>query len=240
MPTAIVSIIAFIFGFVGSMPLAGPASVMIVSRGARKLYRDAFLLALGASLAEGIYAGLAFWGFSTFLARHPAVLPVSHAVTAVVLLIVGVHFLRWKEESKTNGDERRGSAFVIGFSISALNPALLATWSAATTAIYSRQIVRMTGLMAIPFGVAAAAGIVAWNALLVQLMKRFEDKFPKRWIGWVIRGMGLVLIAIAIWSAVDLVRHLRGHGPLGANRERAAASRWSDPAGGFATRNGRS
>jgi threonine/homoserine/homoserine lactone efflux protein len=206
----VVSLIAFVLGFVGSMPLAGPISVMVVSRGVTGYFREALLLALGASLAEGLYAGGAFWGFSALLARYALAIPISHAVTSVVLIAVGIHFLRWKPTEEVEGAvAKRGagrSAFALGFTASIVNPTLLITWSAVTTAIYSRQIVHMTGLMAIPFGVAAAAGIAAWNVVIVAILKRYRHKFPKRAIQWVIRGMGAVLILIALWSAVDLLR----------------------------------
>ena len=204
-----VSLIAFVLGFVGSMPLAGPVSVMVVSRGAMGRFREAILLAVGASIAEGIYAGLAFFGFSTLLARYALAVPISHAVTSVVLLAVGIHFLRWKPSSDEESAEKRGrgrSAFALGFTASIVNPTLLITWSAVTTAIYSRQIVHMTGLLAIPFGLAAGAGIAAWNIVLVAILRRYQHTFPKHVIQWVVRGMGAVLILIALWSTLDLLR----------------------------------
>jgi len=204
-----VSLIAFVLGFVGSMPLAGPVSVMVVSRGAMGRFREAILLAVGASIAEGIYAGLAFFGFSTLLARYALAVPISHAVTSVVLLAVGIHFLRWKPSSDEQSPEKRGrgrSAFALGFTASIVNPTLLITWSAVTTAIYSRQIVQMTGLLAIPFGLSAGAGIATWNIVLVAILRRYQHTFPKHVIQWVVRGMGAVLIVIALWSTVDLLR----------------------------------
>ena len=78
MSVVVVCLIAALFGFAGSMPLAGPVAVLVVSRGALKEYTAAFRIGLGAAVAEGVYAFLAFWGFATFLARYPAVLPISH------------------------------------------------------------------------------------------------------------------------------------------------------------------
>jgi threonine/homoserine/homoserine lactone efflux protein len=208
-PTLVVSIVAFVLGFVGSMPLAGPISVMVVSRTAERRARDARHLAYGAAVAEALYAFLAFWGFSTFLARHKAALPISHAVTALVLLAIGVHFMRWKRKDKSRAKERRGrSHFVLGLTVSILNPTLLLTWSAVTTALYSRQIVPMEELMAVPFGLSAGAGVAAWNIVLVAVLKRFANRFPERAVTWTVRGMGMLLVAIAVWSGVDLVRHL--------------------------------
>jgi threonine/homoserine/homoserine lactone efflux protein len=210
MPTLVVSLVAFVLGFIGSMPVAGPIAVMIVARAADKRYREARHLAFGASLAEAMYAFLAFFGFATFLTRYDWALPVSHGVTAGVLLVVGVHFVRWKKgkaQHEATTPARR-SPFVLGLSVSVLNPTLLVTWSAVTTALYSRQLVPMTSLMAIPFGLAAGAGAATWNVVLVALLRKFANHFPERAVTWTVRAMGMLLIAVAVWSGVDLVRHV--------------------------------
>ena len=197
-------------GFIGSIPLAGPIAVMVISRAGVGKFREALQLALGAAIAEGVYAGIAFWGFATFLASHKTAMPIAHGVTAVVLLAVGAHFIRWKAPTGDEKEDRSSrSAFWLGLTAALANPTLLLTWSAVTTAIYSRQIVVMTGWEAIPFGLAAAAGIAAWFSALVALMKRFHHKLPRTALQWVVRAMGLLLIVIAVVSAVDLVRKLR-------------------------------
>lgn len=203
----VISLIALVLGFVGSMPLAGPVSVMVVSRGAVGHYAEAVKLAIGASIGEGVYAGLAFWGFASLLERFPAAMPISRALTGIVLIAVGIHFVRWtpKEEGERKKESGRG-AFLLGLTTSLVNPTLLVTWSAVATGIYSRQIVPMTSLLAVPFGIAAAAGIAGWNIVLVALLRRYRDRFPKSLVTWFIRGMGVLLILIGAWSGVSLAR----------------------------------
>lgn len=180
---------------------------MVVSRAGMGRFTEALRLSFGAAIAEGIYAALAFWGFATFLARYEAAVSISRGVTAVVLFAVGLHFVRWTPKAEDHARPERGrSAFFVGFTTSMLNPTLLLTWSAVTTGIYSRQIVAMTSLLALPFGIAAGLGIASWNLVLVTLMRRFHEKVPKAFITWTVRSMGLLLIAIAMWSAVDLSR----------------------------------
>ena len=68
-------LVGFAFGYLGSMPVAGPISVLVLHLGLAREGRRAFHLALGGALAEGIYALLAFWGLSAILAGHPLLLP---------------------------------------------------------------------------------------------------------------------------------------------------------------------
>ncbi len=202
-----VSLVALVFSFVGSLPLAGPIAVLVVSNGVNGRFKASLEIALGAAVAEGIYAFLAFWGFATFLARYPSVLPISHAVTAVILVSLGIYFLRFKLKEPHAQQESKRGKFWVGFSVSILNPTLLATWGAVTTFLYSRQLVKMTGLLAVPFGIFAAAGIVLWALMMVAIMRRFREHFPRAALTWIVRGMGIVLICVAAWSVVELVRY---------------------------------
>jgi threonine/homoserine/homoserine lactone efflux protein len=210
MSFVVVILVAFVFGFVGSLPLAGPIALLVVSNGVSGRPKEALRIALGAAVAEGIYAFLAFWGFATFLARYALVLPISHGVTAVILCGLGARFLFFKlkvEEAKP-GEETKAGRFWVGFSVAALNPTLLATWGAVTTFLYSRQLVQFTGLLAIPFGVSAAAGIAAWGLMVVVLLKRFKNDIPRSSLVWIVRSMGVVLIGVGVWSGVELGRYV--------------------------------
>jgi threonine/homoserine/homoserine lactone efflux protein len=207
MDVLVVCLVAFVFGFVGSMPLAGPIAVLVISTAFRKDYGSAIALNIGASLAEGIYAFAAFWGFATFLASHEAVIPIAHAVTAVVLLALGVYFLFWKPRGKAQKDEKRAS-FWVGLSVSALNPTLFVTWSTAVAWVYSHGFIELKPWLAVPWGIAAAAGVTAWFFVLVWLVRRLHGRLPGRVIVWIVRTMGLALIGLSVWSGIEFVKYI--------------------------------
>ncbi|ATB30088.1 LysE family translocator [Melittangium boletus] len=206
------ALIAFAFGFIGSMPLTGPVAVMVFSESLLKRYDVALRVGLGAALAESFYAAMAFWGFTHFFAEHPLVLPVSKALSAILLMVLGVYFARWSpevEDVKPSGDGEGMKGFLVGFSVSAFNPTLLATWSAAVAFLYARQFVTFTPLGALPFGAAAGLGVGCWEASMVGLLRRFEHRFPRRAMTWVVRGMGVLLLAGAVLSGMDFVQTFR-------------------------------
>jgi threonine/homoserine/homoserine lactone efflux protein len=210
--------VALVFGFVGSMPLAGPISVMVVARAARKQFVEALHVGLGAAGAEAIYAGIAFFGFTTVLARHPVVVPISHGVTAVVLLVLGARFAFWKPKEKKEKKRRAGTTLV-GFTLSAVNPTLLVTWTAAVAFVYSKGLGQVSAWAAIPFGVCAGVGVGAWFAVLVALLRKYEGKMPRRVLTWVVRTLGVALAGLGVWSGVQLVRWIGGdrQTPAGAD-----------------------
>jgi threonine/homoserine/homoserine lactone efflux protein len=197
-------VIALAFGFFGSMPLAGPVAALVVSRATRRRYRSAVVLALGAAAAEGIYAGVAFWGFTSLLARHPLVVPISHATAAVVLVGLGLRFSVWKPKQGKESEDPAG-ALLLGFSMSAFNPTLLLTWGAAVAFLYSKGFGRGSSVDAIAFGVSAAAGVGGWFVLLVTIMHKLEGKLPQEVFTWTIRALGVVLVGLGVWSGVQFV-----------------------------------
>ena len=127
----------------------------------------------------------------------------------MILLALGLRFVFFKlKEEPPQSQDTRPARFWVGFSISALNPTLLATWGAVTTFIYSKELVQLTPILAIPFGVFAAAGIALWGLMMVTLLKRYRSRLPKKLLTWTVRVMGLVLIGVAVWSGVELARYI--------------------------------
>jgi threonine/homoserine/homoserine lactone efflux protein len=191
------------------MPLAGPIALLVLSRATQSRYGEALRIGLGAAAAEGVYAGLAFWGFTTFLARHAVVVPISHGTTALVLGALGIRFMFWAPEKGAHEPKSGAGTLLFGFWISAINPTLLLTWSAAVAFLYSKGLKEPSAAYAIPFGACAAAGIAGWFILLVALLAKYRGRLPQAALTWTIRVMGLVLVVLGASSGVQLATFLR-------------------------------
>jgi threonine/homoserine/homoserine lactone efflux protein len=202
--------VALVFGFVGSMPLAGPISVMVVARAAREQFGDALRVGLGAAAAEAVYSGIAFFGFTTILASHPVVVPISHGITAIVLLALGVRFVFWKPKEKEDKEKGRAGTVLVGFTVSALNPTLLLTWTGAVAFLYSKGLGEVTVWAAIPFGVCAGVGVGGWFMLLVALLRKYGSKMSRRLLTWAVRTLGVALVGLGVWSGMQLVKWIGG------------------------------
>ncbi|MDH5491032.1 MAG: LysE family transporter [Myxococcales bacterium] len=207
--------LGFVFGFVGSVPVAGPIAVLVLCSGLERRFRNGLGIAMGAAVAEGTYALLAFWGFGTLLSGLPWSSAISHGASASLLLVLGMHLLRRAGPS----DEERespsaplgaesggfGSGLVLGFGVTALNPTLIATWSMAITMLHTSELIIDSEGSALAFGAGAALGIGGWFAILLGLLYRYRERFTQGFVAssrraaaWLVLGFGLYFAWLTI------------------------------------------
>ena len=200
-----------VMGFAGSVPVAGPINMLVFSYGLQGRLRPATLIALGGALPEGLWAGLAFWGFTALLERYAWIEPSSEMAATVVLVGVGLFLLirppTGRKKSDAERDDVTGtiSALGLGFSLTALNPALLLNWGAAVTMVVSLGILSPDAALAIPFAIGVVMGILLWFAVILQLLARHHRRISPDGRAWILRGMGLLLLAFAAVTASRLL-----------------------------------
>jgi len=212
----VVLITGFLLGFVGSMPVSGPISVLVLTLGMRTEFRRAIGVAAGGATAEAVYAFLAFWGFSRYLARYPVLTDAAKATAALILVAIGWSLVRWRSARLQAPAPSRAraahSGFLVGFSISILNPTLILTWTAVTSIVLLGDFVPAAPPEALPFCVGTAAGIVAWFLLMLAILRRYQARLhPEalrralRGIGWLVMAGGAVLLALAVRDMLRLL-----------------------------------
>jgi threonine/homoserine/homoserine lactone efflux protein len=204
-------VFGFSFGFVGSMPLAGPIAVLVLMSGLRGAMRSGMAIAIGAAIAEAAYAFFAYWGMGELIARFPVLAIASRALAALFLLALGVYFLLQKDALVSKAEaprERLHGSFALGLGITALNPTFLATWSAAVTVLHSMQLVPRSLAAAAPFALGVALGIVGWFWLMLLGIRRWRDRFQPTTIRRALQLVGVVLLASGVWAAVTFVQAL--------------------------------
>ena len=206
----VVLLIGFTLGFFGSVPLAGPIAVLVFAYGLEGRFRTGIFLSLGAALAESIYAYAAFWGVGTLLGHYPSIVLASHAVIGTLLIGVGIVLTRRELTAglEKTSKPRHVQASALGFTISILNPTLLVTWSAATTALYGTGFMSNRPGASIPFAIGVIGGIVGWFSLLMLLIRRYSGRFTRNFLGRAINAMGVVLMLIGGWFLVEPIRDL--------------------------------
>ena len=206
------ALLGFAFGFVTSMPVAGPVSLIVFGRGLQGRSQTGVSLALGSAIAESMYAYLAFWGFSALLARYAWIEPLSRGLTAVLLTALGVRFARMRtaapsEQQDTTRQVGIKRSFFLGLTITALNPTLIATWSVMVAALHSFEVVTFGADTALPFALGVGCGSAAWFAVLLSLLRRYKQRFPAATLDRTLRVMGVFAIVVGLYFGVRFVMY---------------------------------
>src|SRR5438876_10576024 len=90
-PILVSGFTGFISGFLLSIPV-GPINLTILNEGARRGFKWAFLIGLGAVVMEVIYCAVAFTGFASFFSRG-YIKAAMELFSFVFMLFLGVKFL---------------------------------------------------------------------------------------------------------------------------------------------------
>jgi threonine/homoserine/homoserine lactone efflux protein len=201
-------------GFFGSVPVAGPASILVLKNALEKGHRQGFDVAIGASVGEAVYAFVAFWGLTTVLETFPVLVPVSKIVGAVLVIVLGVYLVfrrtSTQEMQAAVLADRQGRRWLRGFLSAVLNPTLLATWTTVVTGLHAASLVEPSPRGAIPFAIGVGIGILGWFAFLVQvIVRRFRDRLEPAKIQKIVRGFGFAMIGVGFVIMSRAVLHLQ-------------------------------
>ena len=105
-----------------------PISALVLHRGLNRRYTSAIWIGWGGALAEGLYALVTYFGFAKYLTRYPWIDTASRGLAAVILIGLGISFMRYKtktgEEPKKKADKVEkaapaADAFTAGWSCTA-------------------------------------------------------------------------------------------------------------------------
>jgi threonine/homoserine/homoserine lactone efflux protein len=204
-------LVGVVMGFIGSIPLAGPTSFLVLKNALEKGKREGFDIAVGAAAAETVYAFVALWGLTSALVRFPSLASIARVLGAVLIIVIGVYLVRRRSTERTREKEtekdHQGRRWVRGFASAIFNPTLIVTWTTVVTALHATSLVEMRPANALPFALGVGAGITGWFAILVKIVQRFRDHIENGGLDRIVRAMGWSMIAIgAIVASRALLR----------------------------------
>lgn len=130
------SITGLIVGFVFSMPIAGPVSILVTSNALKGRLHYCHMLTIGASLADFIFVFLAVFGVTKLYSLYEPAIPYFLMAGMLFLFYTGYKIIRTKIDLEHPDDklflesvkyEDKGG-FYTGFMINLLNPTLFIGW----------------------------------------------------------------------------------------------------------------
>jgi len=217
-PHFIAALTGFIFGLVLCLPV-GPVNLAIVE-GARKGFKWAALIGLGATTMEVIYCAIAFTSFAAFFQKG-VVKSVMEVFSFAFMLFLGVRFLTAKPGPVMGELEQRfeerveeklhpHSAFMIGFVRTLANPGVLVGWIVLGANFISRGWVEPNweGKLSCLAGVALSVGLwftgLSWAVSVGH--RKYSPKTMRRLEQ--VAGMGLIVFALfhGVYIAMNLAK----------------------------------
>lgn len=226
-PILLAALTGFISGLLLSIPV-GPINLTIMNEGARRGFRWAFMIGLGAVVMEVLYCALAFTGFASFFSRG-YVKAIMELCSFVFMLYLGIKFLMAKSVATTpkimpassHLEERieerieeklhPHSAFMIGFVRVMGNPGVLVFWIILAANFISREWVEPNGRgkLACIAGVAAGTGL--WFLGLSWAVSLGHRKFSEKTLLRMEHGSGLGLLGLAIAHGSSIIWQMAHH-----------------------------
>ena len=140
------SIAGLLAGFIFSMPIAGPISILITTNALKGRLRFCNLVNIGASFADFVYVFIAVFGLTKLYSLYKPVIPYIFSFGSLLLFYLGYRIYRTKIdiehlEDKTHIIEkikkREKGAFYTGFMINFFNPTLFLGWLTSSLLVIS-------------------------------------------------------------------------------------------------------
>lgn len=206
----------FLAGYLACIPV-GPVNVTIINEGARRGFRHAFFVGLGAVIMEMIYSGIAFAGFAQ-LFTSALMRAIMELVSFVVVTAMGVKYLMTREMPAESHAlqlvEQRlhpHTAFMTGFVRVLGNPATLLFWIAFAAASVAHEWVDQQWPSKASAILGIGLGALTWFSKLGYAVSLGHGKFSSKALLRTAHVSGILLIAAGLFMGGRLVLALAKH-----------------------------
>ena len=219
-PSLVAALTGCIFGIVVSVPV-GPVNLTIMNEGARRGFKWAAMIGIGATVMEVIYCALAFTSFASFFSKG-YVEAAMQVFSFAFMLFLGMKFLMAKSVPVMDRIEQRieerierkfepHSAFMTGFVRTMANPGVLLCWIVLGANFISRGWVEPNGQGKLSCLLGVAIGVGFWFLGLSWAVSLGHRKFSPQATLRMERGSGIGLLILGLAHGVHLVWQLAKH-----------------------------
>jgi L-lysine exporter family protein LysE/ArgO len=218
------ALVGFVLGLILSVPV-GPINLTIMNEGARRGFRWAALIGLGATAMETVYCFIAYAGFGSLL-QGPYIKAAMELFSFAFMLFLGIKFMLVKSVStppvelgerigkfETTIEERLhpSSAFNTGFVRVMGNVGVLVFWIFLAGFSMSREWVvpAWSGRISCVLGVCVGTGL--WFVGLAWIVSRKHGSFSERTLLRMEHLSGVGLLLLALIHGGIIVRNIAHH-----------------------------
>jgi threonine/homoserine/homoserine lactone efflux protein len=219
-PIFVAALTGFISGMILCIPV-GPVNLTIMNEGARRGFKWAAMIGLGATAMEVNYCTIAFTGFAAFFSKG-WIKSFMEVFSFAFMLFLGVRFLIAKQVPLVEKIEHRieerieeklhpSSAFMIGFVRTLANPGVLLGWILFSAYFISRGWVEPTYESKFACIAGVTGSVTLWFVGLSWAISLGHNRFTERTMVKMERASGLGLIILAMIHGGYLAWKLAKH-----------------------------
>lgn len=222
-PFVVSALTGVVSGLLLSIPV-GPINLTIMNEGARRGFKWAALIGLGATVMEVLYCSIAFTGFSSLFGNR-VLKAAMELFSFAFMLFLGIKFLLAKSvaaplhlgDAVDHFEERvevrfhPHSAFWIGFVRTMANPGVLLFWIVLAASFLSRGWVEDTLASKLVCICGVTFGVGVWFFGLSWIISRGHGRFSERTLLRIERGSGIGLLILAFAHAIIMISHMARH-----------------------------
>jgi threonine/homoserine/homoserine lactone efflux protein len=212
--------LGFVVGWIGSMPLAGPVSALVIKRGLTGRPRHGMAIATGAALAESGWCTVAIFGYGALLDRWAWARPGTGLLGGVIMLAIGLRLIRGRftgpalpepspagerEEPTTSPPGPTGAVsgrwifvreFFLGAGIVVINVSMLVSWLGILAALHALHAEPAAQRARLEFIVGVPLGIIAWFGLLLWALGHTRARVRHERLAGALRLLGVLLCTV--------------------------------------------
>ncbi len=138
-----ISLVGLVVGFIFSIPVAGPVSILITSHAIKGEMHFALVTALGAAIIDFLYCFIAVFGFTHLYILYRPIIPYTLLIGTLFLIFLGYRIMHMKLDLEATEPDpskprlRKRGRFLTGLMVNFLNPSLFFGWLTSSFVVMS-------------------------------------------------------------------------------------------------------
>lgn len=201
----------FFLGLSLAAPI-GPINAAQMDRGIRNGFWHAWMIGLGAMLADGVFMLLVYFGVIHFL-DSPFMQTFLWLFGFFVLTFIGVETLIGAgrpNAGQRSGQESPFKALVAGFLMSISNPMSILFWLGVYGSVLADMIAKYEAMEVALYSSTIMLGIMLWDLFMAVTASAFRKFLTSRLLAGISIISGLSLIGFGLYFGFEAYRVLFG------------------------------
>ncbi|MBD1371122.1 LysE family transporter [Hazenella sp. IB182357] len=179
----------------------GPINAAQLNKGIQYSFLHAWLVGMGAMVADGLFMVLIYFGIAQFLTT-PFMKTFLFLFGFFVLTYTGIESMitsKKRMEVRSAPSETLGKSFRTGFFMAVSNPLNILFWLGIYGSVLAQASSQYKPMQMILYTGAIFVGIFLWDIIMATIASSFKKMLHSKLLQWVSMGAGLSLIGFGLY-----------------------------------------